>query len=369
MPPADPLHHQRLALAGLDVQDPLPPDWPAQATLSLDPDLVSGWIGETVAGELQDLPAKLTLPGGVFGDLVLTQDLTVEPVEVAVVGGVLHVATPVRGDVEVVLQTLLGEAAEELSWTGTVLCAFRVELDGSDVVARPHEPDRWGLELVLGESPDAVDATLGIVLEEALRAGLAVSPPPPRVLAVLPDQTVRALRLRLGADALVVDFAFDVLNPGQVGDVPSPEGGFVAVLPARTALALAQAAVLAEPPTAEVVEPTSLRLSGTAFELGVRHHVATPWRPRRSYSLTGELVLQDGELLVQPAQVEALGGTVSAALSEDHRRQLLADLTRALTVSVPSRSTVRLAGKDREVEALRLEGRDQQLLVWGRAGG
>jgi hypothetical protein len=361
----DPLSRERLALE--ELAD-LAPGWGAQASLSFDPDLIAGWIADTVAIELQQLPTSMTIPGGLLGDLALEQTLSVAPVEVAVAGGVLHVATPVRGDVEVVWSTLLGRAVENLTWTGTVLCAYEIVLHESSVLARPHEPERWGLELVLGERSDALDATLGVFLEEVMRASLSLTPPEPWVLAELPDAMLRDLRLRPGADALVVDFAFEVLNPGLVGDVPAPNGGFVAVLPEQTALALVQAALLAEPPSAEIVEPISLSLEGSSFELGVRHHVASGVISRRLYSLTGTLVLQDGVLWVQPESVRVLGGTVRANLSEDHWLKLLANLTQALTVSVPARSSALVAGQNRSVEAVRVLSVDHQLIVWGAVG-
>ncbi len=330
--------------------------------------MVAGWIADSVEAELAELPRTLTLPGGVLGDLALTQDLTVAPVEVAIAGQQLHVATPIEGQVEVVLDTLLGRAAETFAWSGTFLCAYAVTLDGATIVARPHEPERWGLELVLGASSDVLDETLGLLFEEAMRAALDLSPPEPRVLAELPDETVRDLRLRPGADALVVDFAFRVLHPGEVHDVPHPSGGFVAVLPERTALGLAQTAVLAEPPQDDVVEPISLRLEGQGFELGVRHHVPSAFRPRRGYRLTGELVLEGGALEVRPLAVAALGGAAQAQLSEDHRLKLLAELTAALTVSIPASSTAWVAGEDRPIEAVRLAAADGQLVVWGAVG-
>ncbi len=365
VPSSDPLLHQRQALAGLG---PLDDDWAAQASLALDPGVVSGWIADGVRAELAHLPNSLTLPGGVFGDLVVTQELTVAPVEVAIVERKLHVATPIEGEVEVLLETLLGAAAETFGWTGTFLASYEVLRVDSTIVARPHEPETWGLELVLGEGVDVFDETLGALFEEALRTSLKRSPPESRVLAELPEDMVQDLRLRTGVDALVVDFAFHVLHPGEVGDVPPPEGGFVAVLPERTALGLAQAAVLAEPPAAEVVQPVSLELDGTRYALGVRQHVPSRLRPSRAFTLEGELVLEGGELVVRPLAVETLGGTAKARLSEDHRVRLLADLTEALTVSLPAKSTAWVAGEDRPIEAVRLDASGGQLVVWGAVG-
>jgi hypothetical protein len=365
VPSTDPLLYQRQALA---EQGPLDPSWAAQASLALDLDVVSSWIADGVTAELSELSDTFTLPGGVLGDLVMSQALTVAPIEVAVAGQQLHVETAIEGQVEVVLDTLLGRAAETFSWTGTFLAAYEVVLNDHAIVARPHETEHWGLELVLGESFDVLDETLGVLFEEAMRGSLSASPPEPRVLAELPDDTVRALRLRPGADALVVDFAFRIQHPGEVHHVPHPAGGFVAVLPELTALGLAQAAVLAEGPADEVVEPVSLSLDGSHFSLGVRHHVPSAFKPRRGYTLEGELVLEDGELVVRPLAVEALGGVAKAKLSEDHRVGLLADLTAALTVSLPAKSTAWVAGEDRPIEAVRLDASDGQLVVWGAVG-
>ncbi len=362
MPSTDPLLHQRNALADLG---PLDPAWAPQASLAVDPDIVAGWIADGVTQELADLPTRLTLPGGVLGDLVLTQALSVAPVEVAIAGQRLHVATPVQGEVEVVLDTLLGRAAETFSWTATVLCAYEIVLEGRTLLARPHESGRWAVEFRLGETGDVVDETLGVLFEEAMRASLVLEPPAPRQLAVLPESTVRDLRLRPGADALVIDFAFQALHPGEVRDVPHPTGGFVAVLPERTALALAHAAVLAAGPADEVVEPVSLALEGSGFELGVRHHVPSATRPRRGYQLTGELQLTDGQLVVVPGEVQALGGAARITLSDDHRVRVIAELTRALSVSMPAQSTAWVAGEDRAIEAVRLAASEGQLVVWG----
>ncbi len=365
VPSADPLLHQREAL---DTLAPLAPDWVSQASLSLDPALVSGWIVDSVESDLQDLPTTLKVPGGVLGDLVLVQELQVAPVEVVVAGDQLHVATPVEGVVEVELQTLLGAAVEVLRWTGTVLCAFEIVLEGRQVLARPHEPERWGLDLVFGDHSDTLDAAIGILLEEALRMSLAVSPPEAWLLAELPEGAVRDLRLRAGEGAIIVDFAFPVPDPGQVGSLPLPGGGLLAIIPEQTALALLRSAVLQAPASPDVLEPTSLRLRGTTFELGVRHHVPRRLRPQRNYTVTGSLGLEDGVVVARPLAVRVPRGNLGVELGEDRRLKLLAELTEALTVSLPASTTAWVAGRNLPVEAVRLETRAGQLLIWGEIG-
>ena len=107
---------------------------------------------------------------------------------------------------------------------------------------------------------------------------------------------------------------------------------------------------------------------GVGKRLGVRQHVPSRLRPSRAFTLEGELVLEGGELVVRPLAVETLGGAAKARLSEDHRVRLLADLTEALTVSLPAKATAWVAGEDRPIEAVRLDASGGQLVVWGAVG-
>jgi len=326
---------------------------------------VSSWIAEEVAAELAELPSVLRLDGGVVGVLEAVQELSVGAVEVAVRQERLAVSTPIEGVVDVELQTLLGQATETLTWTGTMHCTFEVILDGGAVVAQPHAPEAWGLDLVIGESSDALDAMVGAVLEEGLRAAMEVDPPGPAVIAELPLDSVRALRLRPLQEHVVVEVAFEVLRPGQVAGLPVPRGGWAAVVPEQTALSLARAEVLREAWVEEIIEPVSLDLRPDHFRLGVRQHLAQGPARRRFYEVRGTLELVEGELVARPDRVELLGGAVKAPLGERHRLRLLSGLTRALTVSMPASATAQVGGQPQVVAAGELETRDHQLVIWG----
>ncbi len=361
-PKSDPLATAREALGALP---PLPPSWAAEASVVLDQELVASWIADEVATELAEVPGTLRLDGGALGALDLLQELAVGTVEVAAREGRLAVTTPVEGEVEVVLETLLGTAVETLAWTGAVICTYEVVLEDSRVVARPHLPETWGLTLVLGDRSDALDGVLGALLEEGLQAALTLDPPQPYVVAELPERAVRGLRLRPLEDHLVLEFAFEGLLTGQVGEVPSPEGGWVAVVPEQTALSVARAAVLREPPAADIVEPMGLQLRPDHFRLEVRQHLEAGPVRRRFYGMRGRLELVDGSIVARPQGIDVLGGAMRAPLGEDHRFRLLGGLSEALTVSVPARTTTWVAGEQRDVVAERIETRDGQLLVYG----
>ncbi len=302
----DPLADARRALQARE-SSPVPDDWATHASLIL----TNTAVDDVLSSSLQQAVNEGLSPReqSMFGTSIRME--TTAQVSGATVRAddacetCVRIDAAVAGDLSFLLSNRTGSRETALEWNGRLSGVFAFEL-GDDVAGdtvlrtRPVDAESWQADIqVQGIHPGWL-APFRDTFEGELRRMVSRPDLPSVTLTRLPgldDAGVRDFSLRTTADAVVIDFHFDLLTEPTMEVMPVVSDGWALVLPQDTLLGLIEAKTLHEPADLEqqaLPAWTSLTLSAeNQFEIGMD---ALPTREKgrvRRLLLRGDVALTD----------------------------------------------------------------------------
>ncbi|MCB9794619.1 MAG: hypothetical protein H6741_18045 [Alphaproteobacteria bacterium] len=310
-PLPDPLAAQRGALS--DLRESPPPGWAPHASLVLGRAILDAAMLDAVTLALPW--TQETMSTTAFGvTLSATPQLEVRDARMrgsALCESCLELEIDLEGSSLLALENRTGRREGAWPFTGTLRGVMEVALDadGETIVGRIAAPDSWKADVQLEDLPLGFNAMFSQALSELARPVLERPDLPALPLIVLPDlgeARLNAVRVRPAGEHLVVDFHLPIPTAGEVRELPDPGEGWVAVLPAESALGLMQAAALAVPYDPEdgvLPEYTGLRFEDQGFVLD-----ALAW-PTRAPTLAGRPL---GKKEPRPVRVRGRVGLTEA---------------------------------------------------------
>jgi len=394
--PIDPLAADRERLLALE-HSPLEAGWPSQATVLLSDKLLAARAHEAVTSALAQRGESSRVR-------VLGMELRVIPrVEIerisfapaaacpscvvlsAELGGGVEVSIGAAGAPAVprsgptagneTVAALGQQIGLRATTTGTVEL-FVTPLDGGGrlLQARAAPEGEWGVQLELDGLSEEWNLGLSQLLEEQLRETVALRRIPDFDLEQLPAEgplRIRDLRARAAPEGLAVDFAFAVLEAGVAPSAPDARDGWVAAVPAETALGLARAAALrADSIDGHAPEPIRLDLDADRYALTLRLWRVAPKPTYRDFVIEGHFArTAAGELALEVDETREIGagGREINPVAILTRARILQTLEQSLAAVMPATQRRRVAGHWIEVELLEPVAREQVLYLYGTA--
>ncbi len=277
----DPFEIYGRALNEVRASD-LPDAWPPEAVLVLGDSMIQTAFARAADLMLAELPDHLEV-SFMAATIRLEPRIhrTVARLEATDTCDSCLLATiEIRGDTVLEISNPTGRMTRSLPWTGTLKAVYHLhivqEVRGDvSIVAAPAEEDVWDVDLRFDRLDPAHQGLIAEPVREQLRRIVASGKRFSFQLARLEDDSVlaiRALRVRPVPAGIALDQAYVVVNPAHVeGDLPDPDDGWVAVVPAGTLLALVKAAMYQAPqPEDARIEPVTLELKQDRFVMDLR---------------------------------------------------------------------------------------------------
>ncbi len=222
----------------------------------------------------------------------------------------------IRADVTFQGELTLGnQKKKKLPWNADAVATFRLDTadvaEGQAVVVRPDPDAPSGIRVKMPTLPPlyepVANGAASAELSRQLTEGKLSKPTPLLTLPTASGIRVNGLRVKLAGQTRL-DLSFATLKHGEVGALPDPGEGFVAVLPEQTLLGLIHAgAVQQDMVKRYAAEPTSLQLSDGGFTLGLRVWKAAKKPKFRDYTVQGEIVLGPKGLAFKTGEAQADG--------------------------------------------------------------
>lgn len=274
-PLPDPLAAQREALTALG---PPAAGWAPQASLVL----ANSAPEEALRAALDGLMGQALAPlsGSFFGvSASIRPEVRVQKVTLSgstACAGCLEMRVDLQGRALGRVENFTGSRELNLPYTSTLAAVIGLRFDGEALLARPEAVERWRVDLRWLDLPESLNQAVSGLFTSSIQDQLRAVQLPELPLIHVRGQTpvpVADVRVQPGAEAIVVDFAFQIPSAGRVLSVPRVEQGWAVVLPQETATGMLQAIGLGQPydPNARATpEFLALRLDGQRFELDLR---------------------------------------------------------------------------------------------------
>jgi hypothetical protein len=365
-----PLEAQRQELAALD-RVPMPEGWAPQASVVVSDQMVQALVERAVK-------ASPKVPEvAIDGPLGLTIHAEPHPNPPT-----LELRSSPRGPwcVDVAAASTgtvglsMGGMGGNVGWRSDLLATFDVEgrpgASGFDIDVLPVERNAWTLNLDVFGLPLEYDQVLESELSRRLLRGTEGVLDGPIPIATLPpdgDVRLRGLRTHVDQD-LTFELGFVTLINGEVQSLPDPEGGFAVVLPAKTLLGIASAALIREGPQhGYLAEPTQLHLDQGGFEMWVKIWKEGRRERWREFVLRGTIGLDDANMLsFQTAQVAQVDKERWRTPLDPVIRTAIVDaMNKSLDVTFPGRYVHTIGAESLYVDVTRVEADAEVLTIWG----
>lgn len=285
-PLPDPLAEQRVAYTELRTSA-LPAGWAPQASVVMGREAIDQVVVAAVshALELAATPQQATFMGLT---VTVTPQARIQDALLSVTDACescLSLDVTLEGSSLLAMANRTGRRESDWGWTARLQGAMSMSLERESrrVMAGFAAPESWSVDLSLDDLPAGWNQALSGTLSDMVRQQVRRPELPTIALVQLTDDvpdSLAGVRLRAVDQAIALDFAFLIPEPGEVDSLPVPGAGWVMVMPEATMLGLLRAEALSQPYDPELPiapELTGLALTDEGFELGVR---AWPTRGR-----------------------------------------------------------------------------------------
>jgi len=375
----DPFETYALALEQVRAA-PLAPDWSPDATLILGDTMIQQAFSDAADLMLAELPEAIHFK-------LLAATVQVKPGIVrtgsrleasAECSSCLAASIALHGDSELYIANDTGEMTRQLAWTGTLRAMYRVEAVREPrgdirILAVAVQENDWDLDLELESDATTAPALLINPAREKLRRLVASKRRFSLELARLENEglvALRGLRVRPVAEGIALDQSYMVVSPATVSpDLPSPEEGWVAVVPSGTLLALIRAAIhQSEPPEGARFDAVGLRLEEGGFVLDLLVYPERWHRKPMALVARGTLGINDEQALsllsleAEPVVAGRFAGPAVLVL----RARIQEQIARALEASIPVSADKELGPGQAQVMIYAVSTRADQLVIRGR---
>ncbi|MCB9765672.1 MAG: hypothetical protein H6739_38215 [Alphaproteobacteria bacterium] len=283
-PLPDPLAEQRVAYTELRTSA-LPAGWAPQASVVMGREAIDQVVVAAVshALELAATPQQATFMGLT---VTVTPQARIQDALLSVTDACescLSLDVTLEGSSLLAMANRTGRRESDWGWTARLQGAMSMSLERESrrVMAGFAAPESWSVDLSLDDLPAGWNQALSGTLSDMVRQQVRRPELPTIALVQLTDDvpdSLAGVRLRAVDQAIALDFAFLIPEPGEVDSLPVPGAGWVMVMPEATMLGLLRAEALSQPYDPELPiapELTGLALTDEGFEAG-RARLAHP---------------------------------------------------------------------------------------------
>lgn len=370
--PPPPLEDVRVELLRLDGE-PLPDGWAPQATVVVSETLLEELIARyaKAQGPLPDVVASAYGVDVTATPVVKPPKIDLSPSDACPT--CIRVDTAWEGAITLSFGLAIGTVGADIAWRSGVGATVTVEgapkESGFQLQLLPFEPETWSTDLDVAGLPAPHDLALERTLASRVQGVIHEQLSEPMVLADVPQGgEVRLRGLRTKVDkGLAVDLGFSTVQAGEVPVVPDPREGFAVVLPAKTLLGVAQAAVVRHGAVeGYLAEPTAFHVDGDRFSLELKIWKQARREKWRNFLVDGQLKLERGQLSFVPDRVVQLDKQKwSSPMDPIVKKVALDALEKACAVSVPAKYVQTLGSEELVVELIAMEAKGDVLTLWG----
>ena len=378
-PPVDPLAKDRAAARALS-RAPASANWAPDASVIIGPAFVEGVLSEAFDTAAKDASSKLKV--NVLGQRIqLDPEISLERVRfTGGDAGALKIEGRLNGTLKPGKGGLFGLPMPPLPVDAKVSATLSVSLvphkkkkNVQQVLLKVAPPGIALSDLRVLNLPAEIGADLVKNVEKILEDEFQLSD---REIVVSQFKEERAFKLkgvRLARAGKVarVDLKFAAAGVAPPGALPAPGENFVVVVPRATLKGLARSASLLSGPVDKKYsfETTDVVVDDEALTLELRIFEIAPSPKERRYRVRSKLVIDDGELKLEPEDAEELGAGAFSINPVDIivRGQVLRILKEALAIGAPV--SAEQAMTDERAARIQIERHavddDGQLLLYG----